>query len=380
MMPFPLSQLVQGADRIVKVEATTLVSEALKLMINNNFTQLPVVDTEGRLVGIISEQDILRTQRIARRVNMLDGLTVDQCYVEATTLELDKDDLYTALDRLERAVAIVVIDGSHVPVGIVTAYDTTSFLRNLTEGLLWARDIEVVLRQYIERAFPGEEAMRQALLQAFGPGRRPERTEPAKQYTKLTMGEHIHLIQCDGNWPVFEPVFQPRMLFTDLMEQARDIRNAIVHLRNSTGRAELDALRRAYRWLSTRPKLPAPHETNIHAMEAISDYQRGVNTLSEPIRNKYEPLRRWLRSLDSSTDEVSITFDEIEAMVGEKLPATAQEHPSWWAYSSDAGGLSDVWLSEGWYVESVEFELVGLVNFRRIPVPSAIEHDRGPIW
>ena len=45
---------------VISVNRETFVEEAIEIMVENNVTGLPVVDDENRLVGIISEKDVLK--------------------------------------------------------------------------------------------------------------------------------------------------------------------------------------------------------------------------------------------------------------------------------------------------------------------------------
>ena len=45
---------------IISVKRKTLIYDAIELMVNNNITGLPVVNSDMTLVGIISEKDVLR--------------------------------------------------------------------------------------------------------------------------------------------------------------------------------------------------------------------------------------------------------------------------------------------------------------------------------
>ena len=46
-------------SQVVTVEKGTPVMEAVQILVENNFTGLPVVDTKDRVIGIISEKDVL---------------------------------------------------------------------------------------------------------------------------------------------------------------------------------------------------------------------------------------------------------------------------------------------------------------------------------
>jgi hypothetical protein len=43
----------------------------------------------------------------------------------------------------------------------------------------------------------------------------------------------------------------------------------------------------------------------------------------------YDPLYKWLRS--KSAKNICVTFGQIEAVLGFRLPDTARDRPQWWA-------------------------------------------------
>ncbi|MEY4270250.1 MAG: hypothetical protein RLZZ58_1466 [Pseudomonadota bacterium] len=81
---------------------------------------------------------------------------------------------------------------------------------------------------------------------------------------------------------------------------------------------------------------------------------------------KYEPLTRLLRQ--TSKDELSTSFREIEDVLGFKLPASAREHRPWWA-NSRTGGHSQAkgWIGAGWETRDIDLrrERVRFVRARR---------------
>ena len=78
---------------------------------------------------------------------------------------------------------------------------------------------------------------------------------------------------------------------------------------------------------------------------------------------KYEPLAKFLR--DQRTSEVSLTFAEIERIVGTKLPPKAQHHRAWWSNNPDNNVMTKVWLAAGFRSEQVDLERRRL-TFRRV--------------
>ena len=78
--------------------------------------------------------------------------------------------------------------------------------------------------------------------------------------------------------------------------------------------------------------------------------------------SKYAALGNYLR--DRWTDEVPMTFAEIERITGEKLPPSAHKHRPWWSNNPRNSVMTKVWLDAGFRTERVDMAGHRLV-FRR---------------
>ena len=79
--------------------------------------------------------------------------------------------------------------------------------------------------------------------------------------------------------------------------------------------------------------------------------------------SKYDPLATFLRG--QRTHEVSLTFADIERIVGTKLPPKAQHHRAWWSNNPNNNVMTKVWLAAGFRSEQVDLERRRL-TFRRV--------------
>ncbi|RLF80737.1 hypothetical protein DRN44_06785 [Thermococci archaeon] len=77
---------------------------------------------------------------------------------------------------------------------------------------------------------------------------------------------------------------------------------------------------------------------------------------------RYEALGNYLSKLDKSN--VTLKFDEIERIIGGKLPDSARKHRAWWGNDRSHSHAVKGWLNAGWKVKRVDFER-GLVEFER---------------
>jgi len=77
---------------------------------------------------------------------------------------------------------------------------------------------------------------------------------------------------------------------------------------------------------------------------------------------KYTPLGDFLRT--QRTQEVSLSFDEIERITGTKLPPKAQHHRAWWSNNQSNNVMTKFWIEAGYETERVDMAGRKLV-FRR---------------
>jgi CBS domain-containing protein len=253
-----LASIVGGRKPLVSTTPDAPLRAALRMMIENRFGQLPVLDEHGCLLGMLSQQSILRTYYHTDGVIDLLGLPVQHCVETAAILHMD-DDLFKAANLLAQpgVYAPIVVEGDK-PVGILTGKDMTHFFRSLFEGVILVERIETRLREQMAAAFPDGAALNEAAKRVFGPG--PKNPEYAARNPKyFTFGDQM-LFFCDSDiWPAFEPALGSRDLFMQLMDRVRRVRNALMHFRGNLSFSEQDALRKAQLWLSQRPMAePAP--------------------------------------------------------------------------------------------------------------------------
>ena len=344
-MLFPIEKLLRP-DKPICVSREKTIREALQIMVANDFSQLPIVDSQGKLFGIISEQSIVRKYRLVNGNTSLLDLTVDHCQVPAVVLQ-PSEDLFKALDLLKNVYAIVIVNDGE-PYGILTDYDTTHFFREIAGGLLLVEDIEVTLRKYIEAAFPEDNSMQAALMYAFSHNRQ-DPTRPMVEYSKLSFGQHIQLIITEKNWSKFKGVFEPKDLFIEMMKPVDDIRNQLAHFRKRLDAIEQDTLEQVRTWLSTRLELNPPYVSQVHPTNA-QVFSAKVS------KEMYLALKNWLKTQaieERKLNDIQVTFQDIEALLPEPLPSTAHEHESWWSNDYLNHPQSLTWLKAGWRVRDV---------------------------
>ena len=89
---------------------------------------------------------------------------------------------------------------------------------------------------------------------------------------------------------------------------------------------------------------------------------------------KYRPLERYFEKA-VRTQPVTLTFAEIEHILGDSLPPSASKHEAFWANNAKRHVHAAAWLDTGWRVQSVGSDAQGC-HFRlpaMTPLPGGLE-------
>jgi len=126
---------------LMSIEPITIGSDepaasAEQLMTERRISGLPVVDRVGRLVGVISQTDLIRAHASGQTLEAWPGLTVRHLMTSPALTVRTDEPLLVAARRMEanRIHRLVVIapDGEH-PVGVISTLDLVGELALLLE-------------------------------------------------------------------------------------------------------------------------------------------------------------------------------------------------------------------------------------------------------
>jgi hypothetical protein len=75
----------------------------------------------------------------------------------------------------------------------------------------------------------------------------------------------------------------------------------------------------------------------------------------QPEFRKYLPLEEWFRQQSITAAPIELTFEQVEAILGTPLPASATKLTTWWTnVYPKIQSHRTAWLNNGWKV--VEFD------------------------
>ena len=390
--------LLEGRSSPICVKLIEKVQTALELMVEKEFSQLPIVDDDNRPLGLVTVDSILRALSIL-------GITVEGLQVRDVAekhQQFSQDvDLFDILGSLNTESAVLITDSNGRLQGIVTNWDTANYFRTRAQDLMLLEDIELSLREHINAAFADpstgqtdELALQREIDRVFNAkalsevkkainqycNRLPEKMQPdqsiveavcqsftvnGKALKDLTLSQFTELLAF--RWDSYGRQFSLRDdALRAMLKRVADIRNTVAHFRDEITPAERDALRFAARWFEQNTQIyPDTKPVEIKAPELKAGEIAPVEDEIQPDESLYANLALYLQECSLEVSQLVVPFAEIEKIIGGSLPPSARQHRSWWANDTTSHVQSRQWLSVGWRVSSVSLT-AEIATFYRI--------------
>ncbi len=117
------------SSRLVVAKEGMNIEDAVKLLVNNKITGLPVVDKAGKMIGILSEYDIIA--RVGKDKKIDPALFKDNIPYSSVVQTVDEEtDLYEILKRFIelKCRRLPVLDKEQRLVGIISRRDVMKVL------------------------------------------------------------------------------------------------------------------------------------------------------------------------------------------------------------------------------------------------------------
>jgi len=406
-MSITVRALIEQRDAPVTIEWTRSAREALDVMLEHDYTQLPVVDGSVKVVGLVTQAAILQAI-IGFRVSVND-LIVRHAMEDPKTADPD-DELSELFNGLRDHYAVLVVEGAGQLVGIVTGYDAAEYFRKRSQDLLLVEDIETTIRDCVRAGFMGRDGRldEQALVAAISAAgdisndlRKKFRAalktylmasgvqgidESAameafqskfgaagpKGFESLTFKQYVDVLFYPSCWTRARQDFGDidERHFRNLLDGVREVRNALAHFREIAP-SDRAKVRKCAMWFKqaerARHRLEKSGPTITEPLR-VTELQSPLSPVAEVPRSsdsKYASLAEALQTLPDTAATQTYTFGQVESVIGDRLPNSAREHRSWWANDSTSHPQSREWLDVGWRVSTVNL-LAETVVFERI--------------
>jgi CBS domain-containing protein len=388
-MLFSVKDLLSEGQKPITVQLNDSVAHAMELMAEHDFSQLPVVDADGKsLAQAITAESILEAICCFR--TSPDSLRVKDATVAVEKFRSDAD-LLDALDDVQTETFVVVVDAEDRLTGIVTTADTTAHFRRYAEDLMIVQFVETTMKEAaqtlykddapglhdaiqrvtdrsadIKKRLPNAIATYLTTVGHLNPKPEAAACEEAfaklnlpkagKPFEKLTFEELKELLLIHESGPKLDRAKDTSELRT-LLTGVRDIRNKLAHFQGDLTPAERKLLRFASGWLERNLPSSGPEPKTVSL--GLSRHEPVETSVVAPVEeatsaedSTYAPLAAYLNGQPGGSDEIRITFEQVEATIGNKLPRSAYEFRAWWANDPEKPHAAQ-WLDAGWRAQYI---------------------------
>lgn len=240
---YRIGKLASANQPVISVKPDTDLREAITIMLANDFSQLPVMQSEREVKGMISWNSIGTRLALGRECNK-----VRDCIEPHQEISADTS-LFAAIGLIAQHEYVLIRDSERKISGIVTTSDLSLQFRQLGEPFLLIGEIENHIRRLIDGKF-----IRKELAEVRDPNDIERKVESVAD---LTFGEYIKLLENPLAW---EKVKIPidRKTFTGLLDKIREIRNDVMHFDpDGLPEDDLETLRKFVRFLQNLRELGA---------------------------------------------------------------------------------------------------------------------------
>jgi len=280
--PFgPASALLPADQQVLTIRDNTIAADALERMVDSGFSQLPVTNSAGQIIGVFSWQSF------GRRVSELHVANVNVATLAVKDTELEKvrfidPDTYIDTETDWSEIDYVIVGNKDNLLGVLSISDVFGRLNDFAEAFVLLFEIEHEIRDVIQDVYTSEELTKVFEKIAMGdswPARQAAETlgrildkdppmvtgkknieaanfamhyiqegvqsRPIAELKDFTFAQYRVVIFNKDNWPRFEEVFDtPREILNTDFEKINELRNIVFHFRRGITPKDTDRLRR----------------------------------------------------------------------------------------------------------------------------------------
>jgi CBS domain-containing protein len=214
--PAPRIGMLKAANtRPVSVSLDTEITKAVTLMVLHDYSQLPVMQGERTVDGLVSWKSIGRSR-------IRDGKPCKQVRDCLDSVEIISSEthLFEAVKHIADKDVVLVKNSENKIAGLVTTSDISQQFGALAEPFLLLSEIENHVRRLIDGKFSMEE-----LKAARDPN---DANRKIENVANLTFGEYVRLLEKTDNWSRLSYDLS-RTECTKRLREIGRIRNDVMH-------------------------------------------------------------------------------------------------------------------------------------------------------
>jgi CBS domain-containing protein len=237
--PVPRIALLPAANKVptsVKRDAT--LSRAITLMMLHDFSQLPVMQSERKVDGMISLRSIVSAQTVGDNCE-----NVRDCMNKEVQVLAQDTPLFEAVRTVMRHEVVLVKGGDETIVGLVTIADIGEQFISLAEPFWILEQIENHIRTLLDGKF--------SLDQLKAAANEGDTEREILSVSDLNFGEYIRILENPAHWETVA-VEMDRATFVQRLDDVRNIRNDVMHFHpDGISSEDLEVLRETNKFFYT---------------------------------------------------------------------------------------------------------------------------------
>jgi CBS domain len=212
---FRIGRLPTASRGVTSVAPDAEIALAITIMLQNDYSQLPVMIGERTVKGVVSWKSIARCMALGAEYRL-----VRHCMDRGYEFREDTH-LFDAIATIIDVGYVLVRDGRQRIAGIVTASDLSQQFHQMTEPFLLLSEIERHVRKLLDGKVTDDE-----LREARDPS---DSGRDIKRVDNLTLGECTRLVDNPQVWIKLDLPFIHRQTVTDSLKKITGIRNDVMH-------------------------------------------------------------------------------------------------------------------------------------------------------
>jgi hypothetical protein len=239
--PFgPAWALLPKDQQPLAIDCHVPAQDAIERMIDNNFSQLPVKDPQGRIVGVFTWKSFgkraLDLQNVRGGIKPT-ALPVSEAMEPARFID---SEVYIDTETDWGDIDYVLVGSDDDLRGVHCIADVFGRLNDFAEAFVLLYEIEYEMRDLIRDLVDAAGLAAMIAAMHLPPGT----TAPAT-LEEFTFNQYKGLICTKSNWSTFEPLFATRRELVDTdFGDVNELRNVVFHFRRGITPKDTDRLRR----------------------------------------------------------------------------------------------------------------------------------------
>lgn len=252
-----VKQVLPEEQQLISVSSDTSVAEALKIMGEYGFNQLPVMEGQ-EVLGVFSYRSFAEgwsrlPARVKKKVNDPLFLPVDE-FIENLRFVHITEELATLFDEFDVKDAVLVGSEDRL-LGVVTTIDALRYFYSVASPYVILREIELAIRELI-RASVSVEEFKECADKSLKKHYQEMKREVPCALEQMSLHDYVMLLRFQGTWDRFAAAFGMNQdMAAAKLAPLPGLRNDVFHFRRDLTIEEYDMLRASRDWLLKRIRM-----------------------------------------------------------------------------------------------------------------------------